>query len=351
MAASASINIQIKTMKLNLKDHTREDIEALVTDCGEKPYRVGQIYTWLYERSVSSIDEMTDLSKDLRERLKSEYVIEAPKLVERKTSSDGTEKFLFELSDGARIETVLIPEAERLTLCVSTQAGCALGCTFCMTGEAGPGRDLTLAEMVGEVQEAEKLTGKKVTNVVLMGMGEPLLNFDEVIRFIEVLTDQKGLDVSPRRVTLSTAGVVPAIKKLGHLVNINLAVSLNATTDELRDEIMPINKKYPLKELLSALKGYPLKRRRTITIEYVLLKGLNDSIDDAKRLHKLLNGIRTKINLIPFNPFPGSSYESPDDETVKAFHKTLLDLGDVVITRASKGADIEAACGQLKGAV
>lgn len=334
-----------------------EELLSLMTSMGEKPFRANQIYAWVFRRGVLAIDEMTDIKKEFRERLKAEgYHISKVKVSKTRKSSDHTIKLLVELPDGATVESVLIPEGKRLTLCVSTQAGCALGCAFCVTGSIGAGRNLTMAEMCGIAHVAAELVkagGVKgfeaITNVVLMGMGEPLYNYDEVSRFLRVLIDEEGMAFSPRKVTLSTAGVVPGIRKLGAESDVNLAVSLNATTDEVRSRLMPINKKYPISELLEALKDYPLKNRRFITFEYVLIKGVNDALDDARRLVKLLKGIPAKINLIPFNPFPGSGFERPDGKTIEAFKQLIHDAGYVVSLRASKGADIQAACGQLKG--
>lgn len=335
----------------NLRDFTYEELLEEVRELGEKPYRAEQIYGWVYRKCAASIDSMTDVSKALRERLKESYTIDGINVLEVKTSFDGTKKFLSGLSDGSRIESVLIPEGDRLTLCVSSQAGCALGCRFCMTGLSGFTRNLTLSELNGQVFAAKGLLdeGEAITNIVLMGMGEPLNNYDNVLRFVSVLTDGKGFGFSHNKVTVSTAGLVPGIRRLGAEANINLAVSLNATTDEVRDRIMPINKKYPLDELLDALRGYPHNGKKHVTIEYVMLANVNDSVEDARRLARLLRGIPCKINLIPFNPFPGSRYQAPDNQRVSTFSKVLQDSGYFAIVRASKGADIQAACGQLKG--
>jgi len=342
----------IETVEMkNLRDFTYEELLDEVKALEEKPYRAEQIYGWVYRKSARSIDEMTDISKALRERLKGIYSIEGITVVDVRTSFDGTRKFLSELADGSRIESVLIREGDRLTLCVSSQAGCALGCRFCMTGLSGFTRNLTLAELNGQVFAAREIIDydETITNIVLMGMGEPLNNIDNVIRFTSILSDGKGFGFSHNKVTVSTAGVVPGIKRLAAEANVNLAVSLNATTDEVRDRIMPINKKYPLESLLEALRGYPYPGKKHITVEYVMLADLNDSIEDAGRLARMLRGIPCKINLIPFNPFEGSRYSAPDNKRVSAFSKFLQDSGYVAIVRASKGADILAACGQLKG--
>jgi 23S rRNA (adenine2503-C2)-methyltransferase len=341
----------------NLKDFTYDELLELVSGLGERPYRAAQLYGWFFRKGARAIDEMTDISKVFRNTLKQgSYYIGLPALTGTKHSGDGTVKLLFELEDSERIESVLIPEEKRLTLCVSTQAGCALGCSFCMTGMYGPGRNLILSEMTGEVHVATGLVKegllkdiKRITNVVLMGMGEPLANYEEVLKFINVLTDPKGLGFSSGKVTVSTAGLTPGIKRLGRDASVNLAVSLNATTDRVRSQIMPINKKYPLGGLLAALMAYPLRRGKRITIEYVLMKDLNDTPEDARRLARLLKGIPTKINLIALNPPPGSPFKRPETKRIGAFQKILMEAHYDVIVRASRGSDIMAACGQLRG--
>ncbi|MBE9528676.1 MAG: 23S rRNA (adenine(2503)-C(2))-methyltransferase RlmN [Proteobacteria bacterium] len=392
----------------NLREYTLEELKVEVEALGEKPYRALQIYKWVFARGVTSIESMTDISKAFRERLCGLYSIEEPRVVMVQRSRDGTRKFLTELFDGVRIETVIIPGKKRTTLCVSTQAGCALGCEFCMTGKGGFVRNLTLAELTGQLlsalailaeereQEEQELEHRRendiealgeesdsmpesmvddtweiigaeggetwqeeddepktarrpITNVVLMGMGEPLLNYDNVVRFLGVLTDGNGFGMSHNKVTLSTAGVVPALKRLGADSNVNIAISLNATTNEVRDAVMPINRKYPIEELLRVLATYPLTGKKHITFEYVLLGGVNDTDEDAYRLMELLKPVKYKINLIPFNPYPGSRYKAPDALRIKAFYKILQDAECNVVIRASMGADIAAACGQLKG--
>ncbi|MBE7415923.1 MAG: 23S rRNA (adenine(2503)-C(2))-methyltransferase RlmN [Deltaproteobacteria bacterium] len=335
----------------NLRDFTLEELASEVASLGERPYRAEQIFRWVFMRRASDISAMSDVSKAFRERLAEGYEIRGNRLVDVRRSSDGTRKFLSELDDSSRIESVLIPETGRLTLCVSSQAGCALGCRFCMTGMGGFMRNLSLSELSGQVFTACDILdeGEEVSNVVLMGMGEPFANYDNVARFTKVLTSNLGFNFSHNKVTVSTAGLVPAIKRFGADSNVNLAVSLNATTDETRDRLMPVNKKYPLSELLSALRSYPLKPRRYITIEYVLLSGVNDSDDDARRLIRMLRGIRCKVNLIPFNPFPGAPFERPSEARVDSFHSIVKKAGYTVIVRASKGSEIQAACGQLRG--
>jgi 23S rRNA (adenine2503-C2)-methyltransferase len=335
----------------NLRDFTYDELIGEVAALGEKPYRALQIYKWVFGRLVDSVDSMTDISKAFRDRLKEEYTISGPGVIDVAASTDGTKKFLSECADGARLESVIIPEAKRLTLCVSSQAGCALGCRFCMTGLAGFVRNLTLSELAGQVISANGLLedGQRLTNVVLMGMGEPLLNYDNVVRFLHILTDGRAFGFSHNKVTLSTAGIVPGIKRLAEDSNVNLAVSLNATTDEVRDRLMPVNRKYPLSELMEALRRYPLKGKKHVTIEYVLIKDVNDTLSDARRLVSLLRVVKCKINLIPLNEFPGSEFKRPSGERVSAFHKIIMDAGYNVVVRSSKGVDIEAACGQLRG--
>ena len=343
----------------NLRDFTSEELKGLMARLGEKPFRAGQVYRWVFGRGATDIDAMTDVALALRARLKERFRIEGLEVDRIRNSVDGTARFCCLLADGAAIESVIMPEGSRTTLCVSSQAGCALGCRFCMTGKVGFERNLTLAELAGQVFAARDIIaaggvdgpgGGEITNVVLMGMGEPLENYDNVLRFLTVLTDARGMGFSHNKVTLSTAGVVPGIKRLGHDTDVNLAVSLNATTDAVRSKLMPVNRRYPIGTLLAALRDYPLKGRRRITIEYVLIKGVNDSDADASRLVKLLGGLRCKVNLIPFNAFPGSGFERPPAERVNRFHDIVMRSGRMVITRLSKGADIEAACGQLRGA-
>ncbi len=335
----------------NLRDFTYDELLCEVELLGQKPYRASQIYRWTFARAAPDIDSMTDISKVFRERLKELYCIRAPEVSLVRSSADSTVKFLTTLDDGAVIESVIIPEERRTTLCVSSQVGCALDCGFCMTARGGLERNLTLAELTGQVFSARAILGEAdpITNVVLMGMGEPLMNYDNVVRFLDVLIDGKGFGFSHNKVTLSTAGVVPGIKRLARDSNVNIAVSLNATTDAVRSRLMPINKKYPIKELMAVLAKYPLSGKKHITIEYVLIKGVNDSDEDARRLAKLLKPIKSKINLIPFNPFPGAAFKPPTGQRLSAFYKLLQSRKLNVVIRASKGTDIEAACGQLRG--
>jgi 23S rRNA (adenine2503-C2)-methyltransferase len=291
---------------------------------------------------------MTELSKKLREELAERAYISNLTLLNRLTSHDGTEKFLFGLEDGETIESVLIPDEERLTLCISSQVGCAMGCVFCLTGKSGLKRNLGPHEIIDQVISVNRMTlPRRITNIVLMGMGEPLANFDNVVEALRRMTGV--MVISPRRITLSTAGIVPRIAELGQLgLKVNLAISLNATTDSVRDVIMPINKTYPIKALLDTCRKLPLQQTRKITFEYVMLKDINDSTADAKRLVRLLHGIQSKINLIPFNPYSDCEYERPDDIAVLRFQEIMAKAEVTVIIRKSKGWDILAACGQLK---
>ncbi len=333
----------------NLRDLTYPEMLQEMLALGEKPYRATQMFRWVYLRGAGSIDEMTDISKESRENLKNVFRIKGIDVVEVRTSEDGTKKIAASLDGGASIESVIIPEAGRLTLCVSSQAGCAMNCGFCRTGKAGFSRDLMVFELTGQVFSAKALLeqGQGITNIVLMGMGEPLLNYGNVLKFIGILTDPKGFAFSHNRVTVSTCGYVPGIMSLSKDAAVNLAVSLNAATDEVRDRIMPINRKYPIKTLLKAVRQYAGSVKKYVTIEYVLLKGVNDSEAEARTLARLLRGMDCKINLIPFNPFPGAHFETPDDRTIDAFRKALRGAGHIALKRTGKGADILAACGQL----
>jgi len=336
---------------INLKELSVAEMKEFVQGLGLPAYRAGQILRWIYEKKVHSIEEMTDLSKDLRKRLSEVSYISNLRLITRKVSKiDGTEKYLFGLLDGESIESVLIPDAERLTLCISSQVGCAMGCAFCLTGKMGFRRNLKAYEIVDQIISVSRLEDRHITNIVLMGMGEPLMNLDEVSEAINRMIGL--LKISRRKITLSTSGYVPGIKKLPKALPkmVNLAVSLNATTDEVRDRIMPINKKYPISVLIDALRHYPLEKTRRITFEYVLIDGLNDTPEDAKRLIKLLRGIPSKINLIPFNEYPGSGMKPPSEEKTLSFQRILISSGMTAFIRKSKGSDIMAACGQLKGA-
>jgi len=329
---------------------TYEDFLTLAAAMGERPYRAGQLYKWVFSRGAASMDEMTDISLELRARLKKEFFISGPTLEETITAVDGTVKLIYGLSDGLKIQSVIMPDDTRTTVCLSTQAGCALGCGFCLTGTGGYERNLTLSELAGQVLTARETAGeeRKITNIVFMGMGEPLLNYDTVLRFIGILTDSAGFAISHNRITVSTAGITPAIARLGHDTNVNLAISLNAPDETARTALMPVNKRYPLAGLMKALRAYPLQGKKCLTIEYVLLAGVNESPGDAKKLLLLLRGLRCKVNLIPFNPFPGALYKRPDEAAVAIFKDILMKGGVMAVTRKSRGLDIGAACGQLK---
>ena len=334
--------------KIDLKSLSKDDVESFIKDAGLPSFRSRQILHWIYERYAQSLEEITELSKKLREELAERAYISNLTLLNRMTSHDGTEKFLFGLEDGETIESVLIPDEERLTLCISSQVGCAMGCVFCLTGKSGLKRNLGPHEIIDQVISVNRMTlPRRITNIVLMGMGEPLANFDNVVEALRRMTGV--MVISPRRITLSTAGIVPRIAELGQLgLKVNLAISLNATTDSVRDVIMPINKTYPIKAVLDTCRKLPLQQTRKITFEYVMLKDINDSTADAKRLVRLLHGIQSKINLIPFNPYSDCEYERPDDIAVLRFQEIMAKAEVTVIIRKSKGWDILAACGQLK---
>ncbi len=332
----------------DLKNLTLDGLTEFFSGMGKERFRAGQLMRWIYRRGVVDFEQMTDLSKDLRQELTRRARISDwfPEVVE--VSSDGTRKYLYRLEDGHTVETVRIPmEGERATLCISTQVGCAMQCSFCLTGTFGLLRNLTPAEIVNQVCAAMK--DGPINNIVLMGMGEPLHNLENVIQALQILYATEGFDFSPRKVTLSTSGLVPEMGALGRRIRVNLAVSLNATTDAVRNELMPVNRRYPLKELMAACRAYPLAPRQRITFEYILIRDVNDSLADAKRLVGLLHGIAAKVNLIAYNEHEGSALRSPLPEQVQAFQGYLLERNLVAVLRASKGRDISAACGQLKG--
>ena len=332
---------------IDIKNLPLAELTALLAGLGKEKFRAKQIVKWIYARGVVSFDEMTDLSKTLREDLKRRFFISdwTPEVVE--TSSDGTRKYLYRLSDQETVESVRIPMDGKDTLCISTQVGCAMQCQFCLTGTFGLTRNLEVAEIVNQV--CASLKDGPLHNIVLMGMGEPLHNLDNVIKALEILYLDDGCGYGARRVTLSTSGLVPQMFELAKRIKVGLAVSLNATTDELRDQLMPINKKYPLAELMKACREIPLEPRQRITFEYILIGGVNDTRTDAKRLVRLLHGLRAKVNLIAFNEHPESDFKRPTAAAVDEFQRYLLDRDIVAIKRASKGQDISAACGQLKG--
>ena len=344
--------------RVNLIGIPRAQLNDMLVERGHKPFRTKQLWQWLYWHGVTDFDAMTNLSKDFRQKLADEFVIERPRVSEALNSVDGTAKWLLKFPDGNEVETVHIPEADRGTLCVSSQVGCTLTCKFCHTGTQKLVRNLTAAEVVGQMMLARDAFGewptpsdhsRMITNVVMMGMGEPLYNYDNVAAALRIVMDGEGLSLSKRRITLSTSGVVPAMRKCGEELNVNLAVSLHAVDDDTRDHIMPINKKYPLEELLDACRTYPgVTNARRITFEYVMLKGVNDSDADARQLVRLLKGIPSKINLIPFNPWPGSDFECSSATRIAAFQTIIQDAWLSAPVRTTRGEDILAACGQLK---
>ncbi len=334
-----------------IKNLTLKELQDFVTSIGLEKYRAKQIAQWLYKKRVKSFDEMTNISKQARKLLSEKAKIDALKLVKVEKSSDGTKKYLFELEDGNRIESVFIPERDWNTLCVSTQVGCPIGCKFCLTAKDGFTRNLTAAEIVDQYIQVQRDVGEenRISNVVFMGMGEPLLNFDNVKKAVEIMTGRDMLDLSTRKVTISTVGIIPGIERMAKEMNkVKLAISLHATTDEVRDKLVPINKRYPIKELFRTLKKYPADNVRRIMIEYVMLKDINDSEEDAKRLVKLVKGIPVKVNLIPFNPYPGAEFEPSPRSQIEKFQKILWDSNIAAFIRDSRGQDISAACGMLR---
>jgi 23S rRNA (adenine2503-C2)-methyltransferase len=328
----------------------RTELESLLQARGIEPYRARQLFQWVFKRGVTDFALMTDLSKPLRTSLPALFRISSPVIVSSERSSDGTTKVLLELDDRRRIESVFIPDSPGDTFCISTQVGCAMKCAFCLTGQMGLARNLTAGEIVGQVRVLAATLGLMDSrfNIVLMGMGEPLHNYDETMRALRILGDADGLAVSPRRVTVSTVGLVPAIERLGQEPYMpNLAVSLHATTEAQRDLLVPLNRKYSIEEVIDACRRFPLRRRNRITFEYVMLAGVNDTHDDARRLVRLLSGLRAKVNLIPLNEAAGIPFTRPSDERVNEFARVLADHHLTVSVRKSRGRDIRAACGQL----
>jgi 23S rRNA (adenine2503-C2)-methyltransferase len=349
---------QARAGKPNLLGMTLPEMTAFFAELGEKPFRAKQVFRWIHQGGVDQFDAMTDLAKSLREKLPNFARIEAPKLMTEQASKDGTRKWLLDVGTGNGIEVVFIPEADRGTLCVSSQVGCALDCTFCSTGKQGFNRNLTAAEIIGQLWWANKALGKDpkgeriVSNVVMMGMGEPLANFDEVTNAMDIMLDDHGYGLSRRRVTLSTSGVVPNLKRLKDRCPVALAVSLHAPNDALRDVLVPINQKYPLAELFAAIKDYLTAAPRDfVTFEYVMLDGVNDTVAHAHELVQLVAGIECKFNLIPWNPFPEAPYQRSSNNAIHRFRDVLQQAGYVVTIRKTRGDDIDAACGQLAGQV
>jgi 23S rRNA (adenine2503-C2)-methyltransferase len=372
--------------KIDLKNFTLPALEAFLAGKGKERFRANQIFKWIYQKDGAGFAEMTNISKDFRAELEETACISNLEPATVEVGADGTRKYLFLLDDGAGVEAVIIPDEGRNTLCISSQAGCAMACEFCLTGTFKLTRNLTTAEIINQVMAVKRDLAAKaaaeagtvppentvvtnrqslpedfddddsrpaspaaIRNIVFMGMGEPLHNLDNVIPALQIMIDGNGLQFSNRRVTVSTCGLVPEMARLGREVTVNLAISLNATTDELRDRIMPINRRYPLAALLQACRDFPLPSRRKVTFEYVMLGGVNDSLADAKRFLKLIHGIPNKVNLIPFNEHEGCDFTAPTRAAIDAFHKFLIDHNVTVITRQSRGGDISAACGQLKG--
>jgi len=347
--------------RLNLLGMSRGQLEDFFLGLGEKKFRAQQVLKWIHHAGVTQIDEMTNLGKSLRERLRDIAEVRPPEVASQQDSADGTRKWAIRVDGGALVETVLIPAGNRATLCVSSQAGCSLDCSFCSTGKQGFQRDLTAAEIIGQLWLAIKSydafqagKGRVVTNVVMMGMGEPLLNFENVVAAMDLMLEDLAYGLSKRRVTLSTSGVVPALDRLAEVSEVSLAVSLHAPNDELRDVLVPINRKYPIARLLESCRNYMAAQsdqNRVVTIEYTLIAGINDNPEQARELARLLRGLPCKINLIPFNPFPGSAYRRPGGDAVSRFWQVLVDAGYIVTVRSTRGDDIDAACGQLVGQV
>jgi 23S rRNA (adenine2503-C2)-methyltransferase len=335
---------------IDLRNLTLPELEALVTSLGEKPYRARQILNWLYQNPVSTFDEMTNLPKTFRTKIESVSSLSTLVTTAVKTARDGTRKFLFTLLDGNTIESVLIPEKKHLTICISTQVGCAMGCTFCLSGKDGLIRNLTAAEMVNQIYviKNDSIDKDQTINIVFMGMGEPLANFYNTCKALRILTDPLGFNFPPRRITVSTAGLIPQIKKLGQESPVNLAISLNASTDQIRNVLMPINRKYPLDKLIKSASQVTLPSRKLITFEYILIDGVNDSLNDARILASRLRGLHCKVNLIPFNEHEGVSFKRPTTQAVDQFQQYLSSQHLRVLVRYSKGTAIAAACGQLR---
>ena len=340
------------SQKVDLKNLKPSELEKFIASFGKERYRSIQILRWLYQKGVHSIDEMTDLSKRFRQELSQVSIISNLYPLQVEQAKDGTKKFLFKLHDESRIESVLIPDKARLTLCLSTQVGCALGCRFCLTGKNGWKRDLMVSEILNQILSArETLTDQKsITNVVLMGMGEPLANYENTVKAIELMGHPDAFKLSSRRITLSTVGLLPELERLAQeKIQFRLAVSLNASDEDSRSHLMPINRRYPLRKVLEACRNFPLRPRARITFEYVLIEGVNDSPQDAKNLLRILRGIPSKVNLIPLNEAPGIPFKKSPGEKIVQFQEILMQGGLTAIVRKSKGVEISAACGQLQG--
>ncbi|MFI0489732.1 MAG: bifunctional tRNA (adenosine(37)-C2)-methyltransferase TrmG/ribosomal RNA large subunit methyltransferase RlmN [Yersinia sp. (in: enterobacteria)] len=346
--------------KINLLDLNRQQMREFFTEMGEKPFRADQVMKWMYHYCFDDFEQMTDINKVLRAKLQRVAEIRAPEVAEEQRSNDGTIKWAIKVGD-QQVETVYIPEGDRATLCVSSQVGCALECKFCSTAQQGFNRNLRVSEIIGQVWRAAKIIGslksngiRPITNVVMMGMGEPLLNLNNVVPAMDIMMDDFGFGLSKRRVTLSTSGVVPALDKLGDMIDVALAISLHAPTDDIRDEIVPINRKYNIETFLAAVRRYLAKSKANggrVTVEYVMLDHINDSIEQAHQLAACLKDTPCKINLIPWNPFPGAPYGRSSNSRVDRFSKVLMEYGFTTIVRKTRGDDIDAACGQLAGEV
>ncbi len=357
--ALESVNMPTETHKQNLLDFDFDGLKAFFLTNGEKAFRATQVLKWIYQRGVIDIDQMSDLSKPLRSKLAEIAEVRLPEIAIDQISKDGTHKWLLRLEDGNCIETVFIPGPSRGTLCISSQVGCVLNCSFCSTAKQGFNRNLSIAEIIAQLWIAAKAKGqyegdnkRVITNVVMMGMGEPLLNFGPVVSAMKLMLNDNAYGLSKRRVTLSTAGVIPGMDRLSTELGVSLAVSLHAANDELRSELVPLNKKYPIKALMDACRRYVQgDMKRHITFEYIMLEGINDSREDASALVKLLRDVPAKVNLIPFNPYPQTQYRTSSQATQDRFTKILIDGGLITVTRRTRGEDIDAACGQLAGKI
>lgn len=353
--------VSAQPKKINLLDLTRDGLRAFFNEMGEKPFRAEQIMKWIYQQGVSDFEQMTNLNKALRIKLQAKCEIKAPEIAYQQNASDGTIKFALKLEGGQEVETVWIPDGDRATLCVSSQVGCALECTFCSTAQQGFNRNLKVSEIIGQVWRVATTIGlnndtakRPITNVVMMGMGEPLLNVKNVVPAMELMLDDLAFGLSKRRVTLSTSGVVPALDMLGDQIDVALAISIHAPDNALRDVLVPVNKKYPIEVFLASVRRYLAKSNANqgkVTVEYVMLNGVNDSTDQAHALAKVMADTPCKINLIPFNPYPGSPYTCSSNSRIDRFAKVLMEYGLIVVVRRTRGDDIDAACGQLVGEV
>jgi 23S rRNA (adenine2503-C2)-methyltransferase len=350
--------MSVTETRINLLDLDEVRLREFFESIGEKPFRAEQLLKWIYHQGVTEFDQMTNLSKELRQRLETIAVIQPPQILSEQVSLDGTTKWLIGFGGGNAVETVFIPEPNRGTLCISSQVGCALNCTFCATGAQGFNRNLTTSEVIGQVWLAARALGherngvRRITNVVLMGMGEPLLNFEAVVAALSLLRHDLAFGFAAKRVTLSTAGLVPGIDRLRETIDVALAVSLHAPEDRLRETLVPLNRKYPIKELMRSCSDYVSDRnKRTVTFEYTLIDGVNDHPEHARKLVKLLRRLPSKLNLIPFNPFPGTRYRCSTEERIRAFQEIVMAGGLIATVRKTRGDDIDAACGQLAGKV